>query len=164
MGKAKSQWSCERFFSNNASVAIPWCRMTSGSCCLSSTSGTSLASPDLHFNTQRYDQKRGSQQYESGKNSLQNMQFSPSSSGHSSMSHGFFSESLALKGSATWPEEQLPPPSSMLVSSGMCKSQYKLLKSSCQNMIGCPHAWGMVIVTAGWDGRIRSFQNYGLPS
>ncbi|KAF3439833.1 hypothetical protein FNV43_RR18111 [Rhamnella rubrinervis] len=138
VGRAKNHWSYERFFSNNASVAIPWCRMTSGK------------------------MVKG---YELGENSLQNMQFSSSSSSHSSLSHGgFFSESLAPKGSATWPEEQLPPSSSLLVSSAMCKSQYKLLKSSCQSMIGCPHAWGMVIVTAGWDGRIRSFQNYGLPN
>jgi hypothetical protein len=23
--------------------------------------------------------------------------------------------------------------------------------------------WGLVIVTAGWDGRIRTYLNYGLP-
>ncbi|KAK9040691.1 hypothetical protein V6N11_015832 [Hibiscus sabdariffa] len=73
--------------------------------------------------------------------------------------HGFFSESLP-KGTATWPEEQFPPPNSLVVSSAMCKSQYKLLKTSCQS---ASHSWGLVIVTAGWDGRIRSFQNYGLP-
>lgn len=149
MGRAKNHWSCERFFSNNASVAIPWCRMTSGSDCLSSTLGTSSASPDFHFDTRSCGQERWSQRYEFGENSLRNTRIS---------------ESLAPKGSATWPEEQLPTPSSLLVSSAMCKSQYKLLKSSCQTMIGCPHAWGMVIVTAGWDGRIRSFQNYGLPN
>jgi hypothetical protein len=25
------------------------------------------------------------------------------------------------------------------------------------------HLWGLVIVTAGWDGRIRTYLNYGLP-
>jgi len=65
----------------------------------------------------------------------------------------FFSEILP-KGAATWPEEKLP------LAPALCKSQYKFLKTSCRNS---SHAWGQVIVTAGWDGRIRSFQNYGLP-
>lgn len=165
VGRAKNHWYSERFFSNNASVAIPWCRMTSGNDCLSSTLGTSSASTDFHLDTRSCDQERWPQRHESGENSLQSMRFSSSSSSNLSLSHGgFFSESSTPKGSATWPEEQLPPPSSLLVSSAMCKSQYKLLKSSFQSMIGCPHAWGMVIVTAGWDGRIRSFQNYGLPN
>ncbi|XP_048334949.2 uncharacterized protein LOC107423670 isoform X2 [Ziziphus jujuba] len=161
VAQAKNHWSCERFFSNNASVAVPWCRMTCSQYCLSSSTSGASASPDPHFNAQRYDQERGSQQYELVEDSLQNMRFSSSSP--LSLSHRFFSEPLVLKGSATWPEEKLPPPSSLSVSSAMCKSQFKLLKSSCQSMNGCPHAWGMVIVTAGWDGRIRAFQNYGLP-
>jgi hypothetical protein len=44
----------------------------------------------------------------------------------------------------------------------MHKSQYKFLKNSCQST-AASHAWGLVIVTAGWDGRIKSFHNYGLP-
>ncbi|CAH8341330.1 unnamed protein product [Eruca vesicaria subsp. sativa] len=62
------------------------------------------------------------------------------------------------KGSATWPEENLPanPLSSMTA------SHYKFLKSSYQRSTSSL-AWGMVIVTGGWDGRIRTFQNYGLP-
>ncbi|GMJ08947.1 hypothetical protein HRI_004563900 [Hibiscus trionum] len=56
----------------------------------------------------------------------------------------------------------LPPSSPSTVSSAMHKSQYKFLKSSCQNTFKS-HAWGLVIVTAGLDGRIRSFLNYGLP-
>lgn len=65
------------------------------------------------------------------------------------------------KGSATWPEEKLPS-SSPLSSPSMHKSQFKFLKASYQST-SSSHAWGMVIVTAGWDGRIRSFHNYGLP-
>ncbi|KAI3457979.1 hypothetical protein Pfo_014642 [Paulownia fortunei] len=66
------------------------------------------------------------------------------------------------KGSATWPEEKLPMSSPQAVTSPMGKSQYKLFKTSCQSSSNS-HAWGLVIVTAGWDGRIRSFHNYGLP-
>ncbi|KAJ0112195.1 hypothetical protein Patl1_00639 [Pistacia atlantica] len=81
---------------------------------------------------------------------------------HFPLNHGIFSKSLP-KGSVTWPEEKLLPPSSMVLSSAMLKSQYKFLNTSLQSTHGSPHAWGLVIVTAGWDGRIRFFQNYGLP-
>lgn len=73
----------------------------------------------------------------------------------------FFLESIP-KGSATWPEEKLPTSSPPSLSSPLCKSQYKFFKSSCQSSAGC-HLWGLVFVTAGWDGHIRSFLNYGLP-
>ncbi|KAK4344810.1 hypothetical protein RND71_034986 [Anisodus tanguticus] len=71
----------------------------------------------------------------------------------------FYLEAIP-KGSATWPEEKLPLSSPR---SAMCKSQYKFLKSSCQSS-SSSHAWGLVIVAAGYDGRIRSYHNYGLPS
>ncbi|CAA2968998.1 WD repeat-containing 44-like isoform X1 [Olea europaea subsp. europaea] len=67
------------------------------------------------------------------------------------------------KGFATWPEERLPMSSPWTGLYQMCKSQYKLFKTSCQSS-STSHAWGLVIVTAGWDGRIRSFHNYGLPT
>ncbi|GAB4826174.1 hypothetical protein Ancab_009041 [Ancistrocladus abbreviatus] len=66
------------------------------------------------------------------------------------------------KGSATWPEEKLPVSNHLSLTPSMRKSEYKFLKSSCQSTSNS-HAWGLVIVTAGWDGRIRSFHNYGLP-
>ncbi|KVI10221.1 WD repeat-containing protein 44 [Cynara cardunculus var. scolymus] len=86
-----------------------------------------------------------------------------SSPSYFSLGQEFFLESIP-KGSATWPEEKLPtsspPPPG--VSSPLCKSEYKFFKSSCQSSASS-HAWGLVIVTAGWDGHIRSFLNYGLP-
>ncbi|XP_041997952.1 WD repeat-containing protein 44-like isoform X1 [Salvia splendens] len=66
------------------------------------------------------------------------------------------------KGSATWPEEKLPTPSPLPIRYSMSKSEYKLFRTSFQSL-STSHAWGMVIVTAAWDGRIRSFHNYGLP-
>lgn len=77
-----------------------------------------------------------------------------------SLGQEFFLESIP-KGSATWPEEKLPT-SGRQSPPALCKSQYKFFKSSCQSSVGC-HAWGLVIVAAGWDGHIRSFLNYGLP-
>lgn len=86
-----------------------------------------------------------------------------SSPSYFSLGQEFFLESIP-KGSATWPEEKLltSSPSAAGLSSPLCKSQYKFFKSSCQSSAGC-HLWGLVMVTAGWDGHIRSFLNYGLP-
>ncbi|ONK73684.1 uncharacterized protein A4U43_C04F34200 [Asparagus officinalis] len=81
-----------------------------------------------------------------------NIYLSPA--GSVTLSREFLSEFLP-RGSSTWPEEKLPSSSPTLG-----KSQYKFLKASCRNS---SHAWGQVIVTGGCDGRIRSFQNYGLP-
>ncbi|OMO64259.1 hypothetical protein CCACVL1_21930 [Corchorus capsularis] len=156
---SKNSWSCERFFSNNASVAIPWCGMTSRNSIFSNMSGTSLSSK-VSPSTWSCNEDTGVMQSELGESSQQKLPFS--SSECFSLGQGFFSDSLP-KGTATWPEEKLPPPNSLVVSSAMCKSQYKLLKTSCQGALGSSHAWGLVIVTAGWDGWIRSFQNYGLP-
>ncbi|XWS46260.1 hypothetical protein CRYUN_Cryun14cG0049400 [Craigia yunnanensis] len=157
--QAKNNWSCERFLSDNASVAIPWCGMTSRNSIFSNMSGTS-PSPKVSSSTWRCNENSGVWQSELGEGSQHKLPFS--SSEHFSLGHGFFSESSS-RGTATWPEEKLPPPNSLVVSSAMCKSQYKLLNTSCQSALGSSHAWGLVIVTAGWDGRIRSFQNYGLP-
>ncbi|CAF2137887.1 WD repeat-containing protein 44 [Brassica rapa] len=77
-----------------------------------------------------------------------------------SINEGFVPGSIP-KGSATWPEENLP--ANPLSSSTMSASHYKFLKSSYQRATNSSLAWGMVIVTGGWDGRIRTFQNYGLP-
>ncbi|KAL8240801.1 hypothetical protein R6Q59_014156 [Mikania micrantha] len=84
-----------------------------------------------------------------------------SSPSYFSLGQEFFLESIP-KGSATWPEEKLPTSSPPDPSSPLCKSQYKFFKTSCQSSAGS-HSWGLVIVTAGWDGHIRSFLNYGLP-
>ncbi|MBA0715025.1 hypothetical protein Golax_013959 [Gossypium laxum] len=157
--QAKNNWSCERFFSNNASVAIPWCGMTSINSIFSTMAG-GMPSPKVSSSTWTCNGNAGVLQSESGESSLHKSPFSTSE--RSSLGHGFFSESLS-RGTATWPEEKLPPPNSLLVSSAMCKSHYKLLKTSCQSALDSSHSWGLVIVTAGWDGRIRSFQNYGLP-
>ncbi|CAA0825699.1 Transducin/WD40 repeat-like superfamily protein [Striga hermonthica] len=63
---------------------------------------------------------------------------------------GFVMDTL-YKGSMTWPEERLPQ---------LNTKKLKFLKSAFSN---APHLWGLVIVTAGWDGCIRTFLNYGLP-
>ncbi|KAL5715648.1 hypothetical protein ACHQM5_017439 [Ranunculus cassubicifolius] len=57
--------------------------------------------------------------------------------------------------SATWPEEKLVTPSRNRRSQG----SYDFTNEIKQGR----SAWGMVIVTAGLRGEIKTFQNYGLP-
>ncbi|XP_057472696.1 uncharacterized protein LOC130761226 [Actinidia eriantha] len=125
--------SWERFFTN-ASVAIPWSGLKSGNF----ENGWQIRVLD-----------------ESSPNTL------PFSSPAAfSLGQEFVLESFP-KGSATWPEEKLLSPTPRDTSPSMHKSQYKFLRT-CQGAASC-HAWDLIIVTAGWDGRIRSFLNYGLP-
>lgn len=79
-----------------------------------------------------------------------------------SLGRGFFLDSL-YKGSATWPEEKLAKSSPAAVSPSVYKSEFKSLKGALQSALSSPHLWGLVIVTAGWDGCIKTFLNYGLP-
>lgn len=67
----------------------------------------------------------------------------------------WFSMDVSSKGSAvTWPEEKLP----------FCEVpsiQEDNQSPDCRNYSA---TWGLVIVTAGCDGMIRTFHNYGLPT
>jgi len=87
----------------------------------------------------------------------------------------FFTDS-GPKGSSTWPEEQLPAFGSPLA--GLMRSaslgsddgrQGVVVEeaSSSPVKLDIPSVnsplWGLVIVTAGLDGEIRTFQNYGHP-
>lgn len=132
--KAKKIKSSERFFSN-ASVAVPWGGLKS----------------DNIENSKKLDVLN--------KRPPQAVCLDPPSS--FSLSQDFYLNSIP-KGSATYPEEKLPTSSPKSKKSSLHKSAYKFLKSSCKSTSNC-HAWGLVIVTAGWDGRIKSFHNYGLP-
>ncbi|KAE9614048.1 hypothetical protein Lal_00016417 [Lupinus albus] len=78
-----------------------------------------------------------------------------------SLNCGFLSD-LVPKVSPTWPEETRLDSRQSSVTPTMCKSDYKFLRSACKGMSNS-HMWGQVIVTAGWDGHIRVYQNYGLP-
>lgn len=130
--KSRRSFEC---FSSDASIAIPWSGLKIGK------SQNGLASSELQ------------------ECSTDLLPFSSSTC--FSLGQEFFLDS-SPKGSVTWPEEKLPMSSPHSVTSTLCKSRYKLFKTSCQSS-SISHAWGLVIVTAGWDGRIRSFHNYGLP-
>lgn len=69
-------------------------------------------------------------------------------------------------GATTWPEEKLGGVGvgAAITATASSRSKLRLLRSVCQNVkASTPHLWGLVIVTATWDGRIRVFHNYGLP-
>lgn len=147
--RPKNNASCESFLSHNASIAIPWCGMNSIPRTLPSPT---FSGPDL---------PRSFLENKHLSDDLQH-KLPVSSPDCFSLGRGFFLESLW--GSPTWPEEKLPSTTSPKgVSPSFRKSEYKFLKAAYKNTLNSPNLWGLVIVTAGWDGRIRSYLNYGLP-
>ncbi|KAJ6393464.1 hypothetical protein OIU77_022839 [Salix suchowensis] len=147
----KNIQSCESFLSQNASVAIPWRGIE--------TIPETLSSPETSGDVNSFQSDRSCPKF---CGELEQKRLSSSSpSVCFSLARGFLLESLT-KGSATWPEEKLPNSSRKAASPTKSRPEFKYLKNACQNMLSS-HLWGLVIVTAGWDGRIRTYLNYGLP-
>nr|UNY85651.1 WD40-containting protein [Zea mays] len=149
---AKTIWSSERFYSNNAAIAIPW----NGPKPRNPVSlASQILSPqgDNLWCMSKAVKRSSSQSEDSAINSFVS-RFAP---GIFNLNQEFSSESTC-RSSATWPEEILPSRSIRAI---LDESQYKFLRNCFQST---PNSWGQVIVTAGWDGKIRSFQNYGLPA
>nr|UNY85590.1 WD40-containting protein [Zea mays] len=149
---AKTIWSSERLYSNNAAIAIPWNSPRP-------RNPVSLASQILSpqgdnlWCMSKAVKCSSSQSEDSAINSFVS-RFAP---GIFNLNQEFSSESTC-RSSATWPEEILPSRSIRAI---LDESQYKFLRNCFQST---PNSWGQVMVTAGWDGKIRSFQNYGLPA
>ncbi|KAL2614095.1 hypothetical protein R1flu_025787 [Riccia fluitans] len=97
-----------------------------------------------------------------------------------SPSPSFFVDSLTPKGSsssATWPEEKLPPfrdppghksrGASWTTSSPSQDmsnmTEVSVPEGEVPTTMSAVASWGLVIVTAGTEGEIRTFQNYGYP-
>ncbi|KAG5228198.1 hypothetical protein OIU76_017670 [Salix suchowensis] len=149
--RTKNIQSCESFLSQNASVAIPWRGIE--------TIPETLSSPETSGDVNSFQSDRSCPKF---CGELEQKRLSSSSpSVCFSLARGFLLESLT-KGSATWPEEKLPNSSRKAASPTKSRPEFKYLKNACQNMLSS-HLWGLVIVTAGWDGRIRTYLNYGLP-
>ncbi|KAF3795677.1 WD repeat-containing protein 44 [Nymphaea thermarum] len=153
----KSIRSCERFYSRNVSVAMPWC---------SPKTKTPVSISSGPFEA-RY--RSSSDSLDSSENGCRSYwdscDSSPSTTSSSpnrlSVAHGFFSDGLVKGSVATWPEEKLLSSS---LGTKLCRSQCKFLKIASGDNAVVPYAWGSVIVSASWDGRISSFQNFGLPT
>uniref|UniRef100_A0A2N9FLY9 Uncharacterized protein n=1 Tax=Fagus sylvatica TaxID=28930 RepID=A0A2N9FLY9_FAGSY len=80
----------------------------------------------------------------------------------------WFSMDGPCKGSATWPEEKLPLWDVLDSSEDESYYQHHLNSeqqhnNNAQKHMAVSDTWGLVIVTIGWDGTIRTFYNYGLP-
>ncbi|KAL5214070.1 hypothetical protein ABZP36_003222 [Zizania latifolia] len=146
--QAKTTQTSEHFRSNNAAIAIPW----NGA---KPRSPLSLSSQNLPQGDTFLSMSNNSSLC--GKESpINNFVSTSAAPGIFSLNQEFFIES-SCKSSATWPEEMLPSTS---VGVNLDESQFKILRNCFQ---GTSNSWGQVIVTAGWDGKIRSFQNFGLP-
>ncbi|KAL6882649.1 hypothetical protein ACP4OV_011339 [Aristida adscensionis] len=151
---AKTIWSSERFHCNNAAIAIPW----NGKKTRSPVSLASQISPPHGENLWCMSKPVKSDPICSGEaSSINNFLSRFAAPGIFNLTQEFSIESTC-KTSATWPEEILPSGSVRAI---LDESQYKFIRSCFE---GTSNSWGQVIVTAGWDGKIRSFQNYGLPA
>ncbi|XP_062007273.1 uncharacterized protein LOC133724534 [Rosa rugosa] len=141
----KSVRSCEHFYCEGVSVAIPWSGMGT------EDRNLETASPRYCSQTQdRIDATPGSRDSE-----------------RFLLGNWFFLEG-SCRGSATWPEENLPQWDSPVAGEEDDHWQYKDHQhhhhhNKAHNHLTKSETWGLVIVTAGWDGKIRTFHNYGLP-
>ncbi|CAL5025918.1 unnamed protein product [Urochloa decumbens] len=149
---AKTIWSSERFQSNNAAIAIPWNGQKPGNP-VSLASQILPAHGDNFWCMSKAVKCSSSRSEDSAINNFLS-RFAP---GIFNLNQEFSTESTC-RSSATWPEEILPSHSIHAI---LDESQYKFVRNCFQST---SNSWGQVIVTAGWDGKIRSFQNYGLPA
>ncbi|MBA0678074.1 hypothetical protein Goari_019440 [Gossypium aridum] len=134
---AKSVRSCEHFFCQDVSVAIPWLGQ----------------GPDHRHSARAPREGRmegGSWIRDSEQFSIGNW-FSIDGSGSS-------------KGSATWPEEKLPLWDATVVErESYTYDQQQLCHTGANDHTSLPETWGLVIVAGGRNGTIKTFHNYGLP-
>lgn len=137
----KSVRSCEHFFSQGVSVAVPWSGIGKE---LRGFISCSLRSHGLMEEGASW--RRDSE--------------------HFSLGSWFFMDGPCRGGSATWPEEKLPfwdvgITENEYQNQHCVDEQHRLIDTNDHTALS--EAWGLVIVTAGWDGKIRTFHNYGLP-
>ncbi|KAJ4951551.1 hypothetical protein NE237_028383 [Protea cynaroides] len=136
----KSVSSFENFSVEGVSVAIPW-------------PGGEMEHMDLAFSSPRCSLQT-QEHLDSASRLADSELFSLSS---------WFSMDGSLGGTATWPEEKLPLWAVPVADQDHQHEQKEHQDHHYSNHIAMSAAWGLVIVTAGWDGVIRIFHNYGLP-
>ncbi|KAK1403906.1 Transducin/WD40 repeat-like superfamily protein [Heracleum sosnowskyi] len=129
----KSVRSCEHFFYEGVSVAIPWSNREINQ---SGCARPPCSSP-----------KQDHQDSNSERFSLASWLFMDGS----------------FRGTATWPEEKLPlwdVPAAEQDDESWRNHDHHNISQDSKYLTA---TWGLVIVTAGSDGMIRTFHNYGLP-
>lgn len=140
--QAKSTRSCESFVCKGASVVLNWSDPGMDENRFTCASPTSVLAHDELEPSLRL--------WESERFSLAN----------------WFSVDTSSRGSATWPEEKLPSieGDSRPCAAAACGDHFhyqQQQKKGDGRVLSA--SWGLVFVTAGWDGTIRTFHNYGLP-
>ncbi|CAN4114147.1 unnamed protein product [Withania somnifera] len=145
--QTKSIRSCEHFLSEGISLAIPW-------------SGQATTAGD----SENFGSSNGpltGEHQEASSGTWDSRQFSVGN---------WFSMDVSFRGSMTWPEEMLLPHDTLCAENDeqLCTANDDHLHQKQQhnknlNYRALSPAWGLVIVTAGSDGKIRTFRNYGLP-
>ncbi|PIA41824.1 hypothetical protein AQUCO_02200331v1 [Aquilegia coerulea] len=151
--QAKSTNSCEHFFLEGVSVATPWLGMEHE--LMDSTLESSSPTVDPVVSSSLL---RDSARFSLG---------------------GWFSMDGRLRGLATWPEEKLPLWSVPVEENDHSHQNHNDHDKQDRdhphhqdhhqkhyphkNRAALSSTWGLVIVTGGYDGVIRTFHNYGLP-
>ncbi|OVA00546.1 WD40 repeat [Macleaya cordata] len=149
--------SYEHFHCQDVSVAIPWPGLVSTKGTQDENSGplTGLSSRHNGVSGNKHSspslvEETNNKQHE-GTPSLYGYTNSPLHGTIASVSNSYFFD----KFSATWPEEKLLP---------AIKNRSPNISLDLSNGVKQGRsAWGMVIVTAGLRGEIKTFQNFGFP-
>ncbi|XP_021275249.1 uncharacterized protein LOC110410015 [Herrania umbratica] len=137
----KSVRSCEYFFCEDVSVALPWL-------------GQVADQRHVHINDCRARSSTEGQ-IEGASWIRDSERFSLGN---------WFSIDGSCKVSATWPEEKLPLCDAEVLEDEYCTyDQQQLCHSRANNRTTLSDTWGLVIVAGGWNGTIRTFHNYGFP-
>ncbi|XP_027334822.1 vegetative incompatibility protein HET-E-1-like isoform X2 [Abrus precatorius] len=136
--QTKSKYSCEYFCSEGVTVAMPW----SGMSAEQRSSGNDFA----HCSSEMQHQLEGAH----GLRESERFSFG-----------SWFSIDGTCRGSMTWPEEKLPSWDLPLAEVEFDHHQL-CNKDPCHDKC-VSETWGLSIVTAGCDGTIKTFHNFGLP-
>lgn len=138
---AKLIRSSEFFFSKGASIAVPWPGM-------GCNYREAIVNNSNHISCQ--PQKISEQVFRLKNPDCLSLGAWPFSDGSSRVS-------------ATWPEEKLSLQTKPRLVPEDCHQQYHHLHHDYWSLASMASTWNSVIVTAGDDGAIRSFHNFGLP-
>lgn len=136
--------SYEHFHCPDVSVAIPWPHINMG--VMQETSSDEQAEVYTAADTQVLGDESNRQQ---GSPLAYRCTNNPLHGRVSDSNSNYFSDRV----SATWPEEKLL----------LAATDKRNLQNSNGDLASDRSAWGMVIVTAGLGGEIKTFQNFGLP-
>ncbi|XP_044469201.1 uncharacterized WD repeat-containing protein C3H5.08c-like isoform X2 [Mangifera indica] len=136
----KSIRSCEHFIAEGVSVAVQWSGMGADHRSLSSLQSCSQRWDNLESSSWNRDAER----FSLGR---------------------WFSIEGSCRAPATWPEEKLPlwETAEDLYSQYQQHHHQQQCQSNLYDLAAMSETWGLVIVTAGCDGMIKTFHNYGLP-